>query len=245
MSRKILIGASIAGHVVLFAGVFAHSVWDLEQLDHEMRTRTALGVMTPPTASSGELRGKKVELKPKPQVVKEPRQPRKQNPPPTPEVGTDPTGTSTGTGTPDGPIGDDEPPGDPCQEPGACEPPPEPPALPPAPPIPPVPPPPKVHTVAPQILKGLRVRGDTAIHPPREVFQEMYRSRDTKTTATIQVCLAVDGSVASVGVMKSSRYAPYDEAIVAAARRWVYRPYTVNGTPVPACGAVTFVYEMR
>jgi TonB family protein len=51
--------------------------------------------------------------------------------------------------------------------------------------------------------------------------------------------------VASISLKRSTRYAAYDEAILAAARRWIYRPYTVNGTPAPACGMVTFVYEMK
>ncbi|HSK02957.1 MAG TPA: TonB family protein [Kofleriaceae bacterium] len=246
--RKLLIGASIAGHVALFTGVFVHGVWNLDQLEYESRFRAPLAFMTPPPPQGGSVAPAKVELQPKavPKVVvKEPRQPPRvpERPEVTHEPGSSEPGTGLGTGPGTGPGDEDSPEAaDPCKEAGpGC-------GTLPAPPLPEVPrppPPPKVHAVTPQILKGLRIRGETAIHPPREVFHEMHRGGDLRTSASIKVCLAANGAVASVAVMKSTRYAAYDEAILAAARRWIYRPYSVNGTPVPACGMVTFVYEMK
>jgi protein TonB len=154
------------------------------------------------------------------------------------------TGTGTGEGPGQGPgDGDGPPAADPCEEPSAAcgtKPLPVPPL-----PDPPRPPPVKVHAVTPRILRALRTSGKTAIHPPRDVFQQMHRAGDLKTSASILVCLAADGAVSSVTLTRSTRYPAYDEAITGAARRWRYKPYTVNGTPVPACGMVTFVYEMK
>ena len=50
---------------------------------------------------------------------------------------------------------------------------------------------------------------------------------------------------ALVSVASSTRYEAYDARLVTAARAWRYRPYTVNGTPMPVCGMVTFVYTIR
>jgi len=247
--RKTLIGVSIAGHAALVTGVFISSVWDLDRLEHDSRSRAGLAVMVPPTLESGSLSPSLPEPKPitKPKqqkkLVKEPRQPRKLKDELDIkiEVGTEP-GTGLGKGKGKGPGDTDGPEaGDPCKGPGGCEP-----------PLTTLPvlelpkePPRKIHDVRPEILRGLRIRGETAIHPPREVFDEMYRGGDHETHATLQVCIATEGTVSSVKLVRSTRYAAYDEAIVAAARRWLYRPYTANGTPVPACGMVTFQYVMK
>jgi protein TonB len=246
--RKILVGASIAGHVALFTGVFLAGAWKLDRVDYEYRARTALAVMNPPPPEGGSYTPTppKVDLKQKQKTpVKEPRQPRPPRPepeiPPSPGPSEPGEGLGLGTGPGTGPGDGDGPPGaDPCKEAGAACPPP------PAPPLPEVPrPPPRVHTVLPQILKGLRTSGETAIHPPYAVLQQMHRNEDRKTIASIKVCLAADGTVSSVALLTSTKYAAYDEAIMGAARRWRYKPYTVNGAPVPACGMVTFVYRLN
>ena len=117
----------------------------------------------------------------------------------------------------------------------------------PAPPEPPKPPPapPKQAVVQPQILKGLRTRGETAIHPPRDVYQQMARDRDYKTSGILKVCITATGAISSVSVLKSTGYAAYDAALVDGARGWSYRPYTADGVPVPVCSSVTFQYQMR
>jgi TonB family protein len=73
----------------------------------------------------------------------------------------------------------------------------------------------------------------------------MHRSGDLRTSASIKLCLDPRGQVASITLTQSTRYDAYDAAILAAARRWRYQPYTVNGVPAPACGMVTFRYEMK
>ena len=240
--RKILIGASIAGHAALFAGVFVSSVWTVDQVDHRSRSRASLAVIAPPLPENGSFSLPKQELQRKapPKVaVKETRQPRK----PELEITIDKGGSETGTGEGKGKgPGDGPEAGDPCREPGSCEPVAVPPPLP---ELPKPPPPPPIHNVTPQILKGLRLSGVTVIHPPREVFDQMYRGGDLQTSAAIKLCLSIDGSVSSIDLKKSTKYGAYDDVIVAAVRGWRYKPYTVNGRPVPACGMVTFVYQMK
>ena len=60
----------------------------------------------------------------------------------------------------------------------------------------------------------------------------------------LEVCVGTTGAVSRVRVVRSTGYAAYDERLVAAAGGWRYRPYLVNGTTVPACGTVTFVYAV-
>jgi periplasmic protein TonB len=131
-----------------------------------------------------------------------------------------------------------EPPKDPCKEAGAaCE---TARVLPSQPGIPKSP-----ATVTQQILMGLRVSGEPKIQPPREVAKEMRRNGELETNALIKLCLAANGTVSSVTVMKSTKYAAYDQALLAGTRRWGHRPYMVNGTPVPVCGMVQFLYRME
>jgi periplasmic protein TonB len=247
--RKLLIGISIAGHAALFAGVLAHTVWDLEQVDYRPKVRTSLAVITPPAAEAGPRvsidRPTPVVTPKPPKIAKELTQPQKTPAPtPAPPDTAVTTGDGTGTGPGDGPPGSDGPPGgDPCAEPGGCELP-DLPSLP-EPPKPPPPPKPQVHSVTPHILKALRTSGETAIVPPRDVVQEMYRSGQHKTSASLKLCLDTRGQVASITLTQSTKYAEYDAAILDAVRRWRYQPYTVNGNPAPACGVVTFRYEMK
>ncbi len=245
--RKLLIGASIAGHVVLFTGVFVHGVWDLDQLEYDSRFRPPLAVMTPPPAGGGAPSLPKVDMTRKPPkvVVKEPRQPR---PRPLDELtitteapGTGTAGTGTGTGTGDGPET-----GEPCDEAvGPCGTVPVTLALPelPAPPEPPKIP--EIVDLLPQRLMGMRIRGKTAIHPPRDVYDQMYRSGRHEATAVIGVCIATNGTVSSARLVTGTGYPAYDEVLVGAVRGWLYRPYAENGTPVPACSTVKFQYSMK
>ena len=47
------------------------------------------------------------------------------------------------------------------------------------------------------------------------------------------------------GLHGATKYPEYEQRLIDAARGWEYRPYTVNGTRVPACSAVAFQYEIH
>lgn len=243
--RKTLIGISILGHAALFTGVLVHSAWDVEKLDYKSRSSITLAALPPPASEGASMdlpRPKEMARKMKP--VKETVQPRKR-PDDLKIVIEQPDhggGQTAGPGT-DGPPGVTD---GPCKpEDGNCSTAPLPP-VPPAPPaLPPAPEPPKPTLVAPQILKGLRISGDVAIHPPRDVYNQMFRDKELKTSGILKVCITKTGAIASVAVAKSTGYPAYDDALVDAARRWVYKPYSVGGTPMPACSTVTFMYQMQ
>ena len=43
--------------------------------------------------------------------------------------------------------------------------------------------------------------------------------------------------------LKSTGYPGYDQTLQNAILAWQFRPYEVDGKPVPVCTAVTFVYK--
>jgi TonB family protein len=95
------------------------------------------------------------------------------------------------------------------------------------------------------LFQGLRISGDTQVHPSDMTKTQMMRDGKDRTLGTLKVCIAVDGGISSVSVASSTKYPDYDARLVAAARGWRYRAYTVNGRPMPACSAVTFVYTIK
>jgi cysteine-rich repeat protein len=99
--------------------------------------------------------------------------------------------------------------------------------------------------VAPNVLQGLRISGETEIRPSSTTASMMARDRATEVSGTVMVCIASDGRVASATMRVSTRYDDYDDKLLAAVRDWHYRPYMLDATPVPACSLVRFVYRIR
>jgi protein TonB len=245
-SRKILVGVSILGHVVLFAGVFVTNVWEVDPLEYEHRVRLPIAVIGAPANEGGSLDRPKVELKPKPKPVKETVQPRVRKPQePVAETPTAPDG-GPGNGPPgDGPPGDG-PPGACTATDGSCDP------AAPTPDPEPVQQPtielPKPTIEKPRIVPPtalVRISGETNIRPPSHVAHEIARTDARRTSAALMVCVSAEGTVMSVTVRKSTSYPAYDEALVSAARRWTYQPYSVGGKALPVCTSVTFQYQMN
>jgi TonB family protein len=103
----------------------------------------------------------------------------------------------------------------------------------------------QVVVVPPTVLQGLRISGETQVHPSTGTQTQMLRDGATGTRGVVKLCLSTNGAVTSANILLSTKYAGYDETILSAVRHWRYRPYTVNGTPIPACSTVTFVYSIR
>lgn len=246
--RKLLIGVSIAGHAALFAGIATSQYWDLAQLDYEQRGKAVITYlpMPPPEGGSFSLPEVKMTRKePKKVVVKETRQPvsRHEDLKITIEPGDENgggTGTGTGTGTGPGIEGGEGTCKDELGRPCVAM---TPPVLP---ELPKPPDPPKVvEDVSSDALRAMRLRGETAIHPPVDVRNEIYRSGQHSTSARLRVCLAENGTVSSVSVEQSTGYPAYDQELLTATRKWLYRPYTAGGKAVRACGLVVFQYTMK
>ena len=113
----------------------------------------------------------------------------------------------------------------------------------PPPPPPPPPPPAPPQNIPPTLLEGNRVAGTKLIAPDDMTKVEIQRALKDKVVASFKLCVTTAGSVASVTMLKSSGFPDYDRKIQLAMRQWAYRPYEVNGQPVPVCTAVTFIYS--
>ncbi len=245
-----IVSVSIATHVTVFAVAFVTNAWRLDRLDPG-KASISIAVLPPPPAPSG---GPEAGVKPKdpvPIVKKiavdhvQPVEVHDEKPV-KPVVDTDTSGGGEGKTKGPGTNSDGDPldPGT-CIGP-ACGPPTAPPVtLPEA-------PPPVCHDcnqqpaiVGPQILKGLRISGETAIAPPDVVKTQMLRDDHKRTVGVFKLCLSAAGEVSSLGTMKSTKYAEYDGRLLAGMRTWRYQPYLVGGVPTPVCSTVTFVYTME
>jgi TonB family protein len=99
--------------------------------------------------------------------------------------------------------------------------------------------------VVPQdFIEGLRISGTTQIHPPESVRVKMIHLDVHKLTASVKMCLSTTGGVNSLSVLDSTDHPEYDRKLLREMRGWKYRPYTVNGKPVPVCTSVLFVYKL-
>lgn len=99
-------------------------------------------------------------------------------------------------------------------------------------------------TIPAQVLLALRISGERNVVPSSEVRRAMQRDGVDRASATVKLCVGADGVVSSARVMRSTKYAAYDSAIVSALYAWRLRPYTRDGIAVPGCSAVTFVYRL-
>jgi len=265
MNRRWLISVSLFAHLGLGIVLFATGVWRIEKLDGG-RADLALAVMLPPAEQEG---GPKAGEKPKDPVAKKDKRVVKVSQPERkdleakaittslPGIGEGSgsgsgAGSGSGSGTSPSPcdhdcIGDTiQGPvcgngvvetgetcddgnltnGDGCSTSCRGE-------------------PPKVNVLPPTVFQGLRISGETQIQAPNVVKTQMMRDRKDRVLGTLKVCIATDGGISSVSVAASTTYPEYDARLVAAARGWRYRAYLVNGRPMPACSAVTFVYTIK
>ena len=263
MSRRWLVAVSITAHLCILAGVFVSGIWRLERLDAAPRKfDLAVQAPPPPPAPAG---GSKALQKPdfKPLVPRTVAHGHHQPPPvtvETPPVVTTPgngEGTGSGSGDPTsvgtctencgpGPVAEptcgngsveageqcddgNTTGGDGCSATCQIE----------------VKPPPRTATVAPSVLAGLRISGETQVHPDDFTQNQMIRDGVGHVAGVVKLCIAPDGSVGSTRLLASTKYATYDAALVAAVAGWRYQPYRVNGTPVAACSTVRFVYTLQ
>jgi TonB family protein len=262
MSRRWLIVVSLVAHAAVAAGVFISGVWRIERLHADPRVIHDLHTPTsPPAPSGGPVAATTAPVTPKPPTQKPPVivQPPVTPPKPGDSAPSPSRGETTGAGAGSGAQTStgvcvencvEAPPADPvcgngareggeqcddgnardgdgCSASCQIEPKPQ-----------------KAWVIAPNVLQGLRISGETAIHPSSATQALMLRDGATDVTAALKVCVATDGRT-SASIAASTKYADYDAKLLAAAREWQYRPYTLNGVPVPACSMVTFHYRIR
>jgi hypothetical protein len=99
--------------------------------------------------------------------------------------------------------------------------------------------------VPPLVFRALRISGETQIHPSDVDKTAIARDGRDKVIAVFKTCVTESGAAGPVTMMKSSGYAGYDALLIEGLRGWTYRPYEIGGRRVPACGVVTFVYQIQ
>jgi TonB family protein len=96
-----------------------------------------------------------------------------------------------------------------------------------------------------RVIEGYRIAGDPQIHAPETVREVMNQEQKARAIGIVRMCLTTEGAVDSLRVVRSTGYADYDQLLIRRMRGWRYLPYRMgNGTPVPACTAVTFIYQL-
>jgi len=238
MRRRIII-VSLAFHLALFFTMFTIGIWHLDRVEAGRLTVQIATPLPPPPAPAGGASPSKAPTfthKPVVHVTTQP-EPRPAETPATTPAEVPGTGSGSGRGSGNG-SGDPTSTGQ-CTEncgpadstgsgagsgSGDHK---------------------KKVMIPPMVLKGLRRSGETQIHPSDAVKTAMIHEGHTRVTAVFKVCVGADGNVDSVSQLKSSGYAAYDQQLVAAIRAWVYKPYEIDHVAVPACGAVTFSYEIE
>jgi hypothetical protein len=227
-------GCAIFTAAMLF-GMWVKSVWAIEELEHPKHSIDLAVAPTPPPPPPPLAGGSKpvvATMTPKKPTVRDIVQPvhiDKESPRPTePEQAGDPNGSPGGQpgGTGVDPNG--------VVDPNAV----------PLPPVQVVEPPKPTPIVPPGALEASRIAGEKQIEPDDVTKTEIQRSGQSRLSATFKVCLTASGSIATVTMLKSSKFSAYDHKIESTiSNTWRYRPFLVGGTPTPVCTAVTFMYS--
>jgi cysteine-rich repeat protein len=261
MSHRWLIPISMGAHLLVAGGLFASGVWHIERLHASPRaTHDLLQPWSPPAPAGGLVAVKIPEIPPKPH--RHPPPVIVQQQPPSTAVATVDTSEHSDTGVGPGPgdpdsigtctqncaeTGHADPvcgngsvevgeqcddgntaSGDGCSSTCQIEVRPRPTPL-----------------LAPSVMQGLRVSGDTQIHPSSTTQLLMVRDGAHRVVGSVKLCISTDGGVISAAMASSTKYRDYDAALVSAVRDWRYRPYLLNGNAVPACSMVSFIYTIQ
>jgi TonB family protein len=91
-------------------------------------------------------------------------------------------------------------------------------------------------------IEGQMVSGEKEIHMPSAILHDLRRMGNSQPVVAVKLCIDTGGAVSSVDVTKSCGNTSGDESIVGKVRAWRFRPYTVNGIPVPVCTVKLFRY---
>ncbi len=90
-----------------------------------------------------------------------------------------------------------------------------------------------------------RIHGETAITPDDRSKVWLHKGGTRRLIGSYQLCLDAGGHVTDVRMLKSTGLADYDAKIIRNVKQWEYEPYLDEGTAIPVCSAVTFIYHQR
>jgi|GEM_PF-1720013 len=95
------------------------------------------------------------------------------------------------------------------------------------------------------VISGKRIAGDGRILPPDGVKVQIAKDDRNQVIGAVLMCLDTSGRVAKLRIVRSTGYNAYDAKIMTTVRTWRYQPYRVNGTAVPVCTSITFIYRQH
>jgi TonB family protein len=98
-------------------------------------------------------------------------------------------------------------------------------------------------TLEPSQLEAQRVSGNTNVRASKQTRDSMIHDRVSSLKSVVKVCVDITGLVTDATMVERSGYTEYDSKIVETTREWHYRPYSIDGTPVPVCSTVEFLYN--
>lgn len=90
-----------------------------------------------------------------------------------------------------------------------------------------------------------RVKGETRITPDDPTKTAMQNAHISRVIGSYQLCLDTTGHPQNIRVLKPTGIPSYDQRILAGMQSWVYEPYLDEGTAIPVCSAVNFIYSQR
>lgn len=90
---------------------------------------------------------------------------------------------------------------------------------------------------------GERIAGDAEIMPDDPMKWHIVPG--SRFVAVVRFCHDETGRMTDVKLYEPSGLIGYDQKIVETIKRWRYQPAIVEGRPLRACGALTFIYRMH
>src|SRR5262249_16003715 len=94
-------------------------------------------------------------------------------------------------------------------------------------------------------IENQMISGEKDIKLPVETKSLMVKQGIRTPLIIVKVGVNTSGAASSVDVAKGSGFREGDQNIVAHVREWKFKPYTVNGTPVPVCAIKQFRYQIE
>lgn len=99
-----------------------------------------------------------------------------------------------------------------------------------------------VYNISPRDLEPLRLAGSKLVVPDD---RDKIHLNGKRLVGSFKLCLDETGHYESGVLLQSTGVAGYDGKIARTMMEWAYRPYVVDGTALPVCSAVTFIYTQR
>jgi len=105
--------------------------------------------------------------------------------------------------------------------------------------------------VAPNALDAVRIAGQKSIVPDDATKTALWQSaistaQRVHLIGSFKLCISSSGRIQSIATLKSTGVPTYDHKLIRDMREtWRYRPFLLEGVPLPVCTAVTFIYSQH